>query len=317
MISGEFTLDGNTILSTLNLAALTTVGTLNFQALPQVQETGLITGISSADTVIISDTGLTSLDGINVSTLKTFDINNNKKIAIINSNLKNVTDSLSISFNADTVDVVFNQLLTAKNVIFQSISSLTANNVTSINGSLTLTGTSLDHIDFPALKSIGSSLTISKNSDLEEIDFPQLVSLGGALQITDNEKLSNINGFPKLKTISGSVTINGTIDNGTFSSLQTVAGGFTFSSNGDLTCDAFNQLNKGVIEGDKYACSGAGAASSSSSAKSGNVGGTATGSASAGASTSASASKKAAAAGTDGKFAAAFAGLAAMGVALY
>lgn len=258
-------------MSTLNLAQLTTVGTLQFNALPALEKTGLGSGITSADSIIISDTGLTSLDGINVYKLKVLDVNNNGDIESIDSGLQKVTDSLSISYNAEKVDVTLDQLTEVNSASFESINSLSAANLTKVTGALALVSNSIDKIEFKELKSVGKSLTISKNDDLEEIDFPKLTSIGGALNIIDNEELSSFDGFSKVKTISGSVTLDGKFDNGTFDSLTRVAGGFNLTSTGDLSCKEFTALNKkGDIKGDKFYCKGASSTVSSSSSKKGN-----------------------------------------------
>lgn len=291
LVAGELALAGNTILSNLNLAQLTTVGTLTFNALPALEQTGLTSGITSADSIIISDTGLKSLTGINVFQLKVLDVNNNQDINTIDSGLQSVTDSLSVSYNAEKVDVTFDQLTTANSVFLQSINSLSANNLTTINGSLALSSNSVDKIEFANLQSVGKSLVIDKNDDLEELDFPKLTSIGGALQVTDNTDLKTFDGFPKLQLIGGSVTLDGKFDNGTFESLQRVAGGFNLTSTGDLSCDSFTKLNKdGDIKGDKFYCQGASSTISSSSSKKGNSNGASTDSASASDSSSSSSS---------------------------
>ncbi|RLV94374.1 Cell surface GPI-anchored protein ECM33 [Spathaspora sp. JA1] len=268
LVSGTLELNANTILSNLNLAQLTTVGTLNFNALPALETTGLTAGITSADSVIISDTGLSTLTGINVFELKTFNVNNNDQIETINSGLKRVTDTLDISYNAEKVDVILDQLTGANNIILQSINSISAQNLTAANGSVAISSSSVDAIQFKQLQTIGNSLTINKNDQLEELDFPKLTSIGGALEISDNSKLESFDGFPELKTIGGAVNMNGTFNNGTFESLQRVAGGFTLKTDGELSCQAFNKLNSnGDVKGDKFQCEDRVTTTSSSSSK--------------------------------------------------
>lgn len=269
LVSGELAFAGNTVLQSLNLAQLTTVGSLSLNALPALENAGLTSGITSADAIVVSDTGLSTLEGINVVKLKTLDINNNGNIELIDSGLQQVTDSLSISYNSDQVDVKLDQLTSVKDMVLQSIGSISLANLTSTNGSLSFSSSSIEKIEISSLKSIGNSLTINKNSDLTEIEFSKLTSIGGALQISDNDDLSSFSGFPELKTVGGSVNINGSFDNGTFESLDRVSGGFNLRSSGDLSCEEFNELNSdGDIKGDKYYCSGADKETSSSSAKS-------------------------------------------------
>lgn len=279
LVSGELTINQNTNLNSMDLAQLTTVGTLSLTALPNIEKTGLTSGITSAESVIVANTGLSTLSGINVHELKVFDVNNNNAIELIDSGLQKVTDRLSISYNADQVDLKFDELTEAKNIYLQSISSFSFKNLTKVGGSLSLSSSAVDSIEFATLGEIGNSLTITKNDDLTEIEFSNLTSIGGALAIADNEQLSSFGEFPELQKVGGSVSLNGSFDNGTLPSIERISGGFNLRSSGDLTCEEFNDLNSdGDVKGDKYYCSGADAETSSSSSKSGNENGVSTGS---------------------------------------
>lgn len=324
LVSGVLEFNANTILSNLNLAQLTTVGSFSLNALPALEKTGLTAGITSADSVIISDTGLSSLTGINVFKLKVFNVNNNDNIDTIDSGLQEVTDTIDISYNAEKVDVILKQLSSAKNIVLQQVNSFSAPNLTIANGSFAVSSCSVEKVELAKLTSIGNSLTINKNDDLTELDFPNLKSIGGALQISDNSELRSFSGFPKLETIGGSVNINGTFDNGTFESLKRVSGGFILKTDGKLSCSAFNKLNtNGDIKGDKFQCEDRQTTSSSSSKKSGSAtetsGSSETGSdsSSSASGSSSSSSKKGGAASNNGKLASVVAAFAAVGVALF
>lgn len=316
-------MDGNTILATVNFAQLTTVGTLNYNALPALEKTGLTSGITSAEEVIISDTGLTSLDGINVYKLKVFNVNNNADISSIDSGLQKVTDELSISYNADKVDVSLDQLTEANDVYLQSINSLSVANLTKVDNSLSLSSNALDKIEFKQLKSVGDSLSINKNSELEELDFPKLETIGGALSINSNDNLNSLDGFPKLNTVSGTVNMSGTFDNGTFDSLKKVSGAFYVESDGDLDCKS--EFKKVKVSGkESMKCSTKSSSSSkksSSSSKSSSTAGSSSsssGSSSSSSSGSSSSSSSSSAASNTGvKFFTALAGLTLVGLTVF
>lgn len=331
LVSGELEFNGNTILSSINLAQLTTVGSLNLNALPALEDLGLASGLTSAESVVISDTGLSSLSGIDVYQLQTFNVNNNGNIDSIDSGLREVTDTLDISYNAEKVDVSFPQLKSAKNIVLQSINSISAPNLTATNGSVAISSSSVEKIKFAQLTNIGSSLTINKNEDLTDLEFPKLTTIGGALNIADNDDLKSFSGFPELKSIGGSVNINGTFDNGTFESLTRIAGGFTLKTDGDLSCSAFNKLNSnGDVRGDKFQCEDRQTTSSSSSKKSGSSTATdsssdetdssssgSSDSSSSGSSSSSSSSTRNAASSNTGKLASVVAAFAGVGIALF
>lgn len=277
LVSGELKLSDATILDNVNLAQLTTVGTLLFNALPALEKAGLTSGITSAEQIVIANTGLTSLEGINVFLLKVFNVNNNNEIALIDSGLQSVTDTLSINYNSEKVEIVLDQLASANNIDLQNIASLSFANLTMVNGSLSLESSTIESFSFDALKSVGNSLSINTNDKLTEFDFSKLTNIGGALSIQDNGDLESFSGFPALTTIGGSVNLAGDFNNGTFPKLTRVAGGFNLTSTGDLGCKDFVSLNdKGDIKGDKFYCVGASSTVSSSSSKSGNSNGSAT-----------------------------------------
>jgi hypothetical protein len=320
LVAGEFEITNATILSTLNLAKLTTVGTLQFTTLPALGQIGLTSGLTSAESVIISDTSITSLEGINVFKLKVFNINNNGEIDVIHSGLQKVTSGLTITDNNPSVNVTLDKLASTNDLTLGKIGSLSAANLTTVNGSLSVIDTSVEDLEFKKLTSIGKSLTIDTNDDLDSIDFPKLTSVGGALEIGQNDDLENFGGFPELETVGGTVNMTGSFNNGSFPSLKRVAGGFIIDSkDGELTCSSFDKLNSGgIIRGNLFSCSGADGASSSSSSKSGSSNGVVSESGSASSTASESASKK-----NDGSVAAAgkltamMAGFAAFGVALF
>ena len=323
LVAGQFEITNATILATLNLAKLTTVGTLQFTTLPALGQIGLTSGLTSAESVIISDTSITSLEGINVFELKVFNINNNGEIDVINSGLQKVTTGLTITDNNPSVNVTLDQLESTKDLSLAKIGSLSATNLTSVNGSLSVIDTSVESLDFKELTSIGNSLTVDTNDALDSIDFPKLTSVGGALEIGQNDDLEDFGGFPELETIGGTVNLTGSFNNGSFPSLKRVAGGFIIDSkDGELTCSSFDKLNSnGVVRGNQYACSGADGASSSSSSKSGSSNGVVSesGSSSAASSTSSESSSKQndGAVAAPGKLTAMLAGFAAFGIALF
>lgn len=271
LVSGELRVSDATILATVNLAQLTTVGSLTYNALPALQDTGLTSGISSAEQITFANTGLTSLNGVNVNSLKVFDVNNNQDINNITSSLLSVTDTLSINYNSAKVAVSLDLLASAKDVSFQSIGSLSAMNLTMINGSLSFDSNSFNSFALNALTRIGDSLSIDKNDNLNSFNFSSLGYIGGALNIIQNSNLHDFSFFPNLTTVGGSVNLVGPFDNGTFPQLTKVAGGFNLTSTGKLSCAAFVKLNSnGGVKGDQFYCQGASSTVSSSSSKAGN-----------------------------------------------
>lgn len=259
LVSGKLELTTDVALEHVNLAQLTTVGTLNCEALPKVEHLGLSSGITSAESVQISDTGLSSLDGINVYKLKNFDVNNNAQIKKIDAGLKKVTESLYIGFNAKKVEVEMDDLKEASNLTFSSVSSLSVANLTNISGSFTWTNSSAEQLRLDSVEVIKQDLTINNNEDLEEVELPKLEKIGGGLTILKNDHLDSID-LGKLKKVGGAVDVKGDFSNATIDKLEEVDGTFTFDTEGEFDCDSLSSLD---VKAGKKSCHGKKSSSSS------------------------------------------------------
>lgn len=254
-VSESLTLTDLTILDTLTIPNLYKVGSLHLQALPALEELSFTAGLYSADSILISDTELSSLKGLNLDTVGTLDVNNNKNLQEVNIPLKTVSTALGVTYNAEAVQVSFDDLVWANNITFRDVGSVSLDNLTAVNQSLAFFNNSLDSIALDNLETIGGSLSISGNDDLNEVEFPELTSIGGAFIISGNNDLEGITGFDSLKTVGGAITFKGKFTNATLSSLKSVKGGATIESTGDLDCSAFNKLSKkGGIQGKGYKC---------------------------------------------------------------
>ncbi|KAH3672303.1 hypothetical protein WICMUC_004398 [Wickerhamomyces mucosus] len=291
-----------TILDTLALPELATVGSINFVTLPALDSIQLNTGLTQINSIYISDTSLETLDGFDVTSLDTFNVNNNKNLNSIDSKLENVKVALEVSYNSNDVEVAFDQLQWANNITFNDVSSVSLSSLQKVNSSLGFINTSLTDIEIPNLTAIGGSLTFVSNNDLEEIELSNLTSISGGFDISNNTALSVIDGFDSLETVGGAIIFIGNFTNASLPSLKRVSGGVDIESSGDLDCDSFNSLDKkGSIQGDSYVCKGAStsvsssiASTSTSSKASSKTSSSASGSATASSSSASSSSKGAA-----------------------
>ncbi|KAG7844768.1 hypothetical protein KL941_003508 [Ogataea angusta] len=252
------------VLDTLSFGSLVSVGSINWVTLPALTQAGLAAGVSDCQSIYISDTQLESLDGFNPINVETFNINNNKNLASINSDIQSISNALSVSYNGDDTNVTFDSLSWANNITFYSVSSISMSNISTVNSSLGVFESNVESLAIPSLKKIGGDLSIIDNDDLTEIDFSDLTSVGGGFVIANNSNLETIDGFDSLTTIGGAVILKGDFDNATFPKLSTVRGGFDLETTGEADCDEFNTLEKkGGIQGDKFVCSAATESSSS------------------------------------------------------
>ncbi|KAK9326227.1 hypothetical protein V1517DRAFT_358840 [Lipomyces orientalis] len=256
-IGGKFELKQLTILNTLSFPRLTTVGAINWVTLPAVSGLSFTAGVSSCDDVYISDTDLSTLDGINLTTVSSLDINNNLNLNDIEMGLTEATYQVAISFNGET-QVSFPSLKWAYNLTFHDISSISTPILSVVNASYLLISNVFESFSAPNLTTVGG-LSIEDNQDLTSISFPKLTTIGGAgLEVSNNSMLENFSGFPKLTTVNGAIILEGNFTNATFPSLTLVRGAVNIDSSEDFDCSPFNTLDsKGGIRGNDYRCEAA------------------------------------------------------------
>ncbi|GMG40682.1 unnamed protein product [Ambrosiozyma monospora] len=266
-ITGEFRLTGLTVLDTLSMGGLTSVGAINWVTLPALTDTGL-TSVTECNAILISDTQLASLNGINPTNVETYNVNNNIFLSSIKSDIETVSNALSVAYNGQGTDVVFDQLTWANNITFYSISSVSMSNLTSVNHSIGFFESKVEDLTFKGLSKVGGDLTMSNNDLLTSIDFDSLESIGGGFVVTNNSKLQSVDNFDELKTVTGAVLITGDLANVSLPSLKSVRGAFSLDSEGAADCTPFDELHdSGNIQGE-YLCKAAASSSSSNSGSS-------------------------------------------------
>jgi len=209
-IGKTFNMTGLTALAQVTMGSLTSVGGLNWDTLgPQFQTLAFTQGISKAGGVNITNTFLQSLDGINVQNTADFDISNNRYLKSYNSQLKTVSNTLSLAANANNFSASFPNLLWANIVKFRDLTSLTLPNLVRVNGSLEVDENQFSSFSTPKLTNVDQSLGFVANPQLTNISMPLLVRTGGGLTVANNSMLTDIDGFPKLQQVIGSLDFNG------------------------------------------------------------------------------------------------------------
>ncbi|TAQ91499.1 hypothetical protein B7494_g207 [Chlorociboria aeruginascens] len=287
-IAGDFTMQSLTVLSTLSFTELSSVGTIAWDTLPALSQLTFPSFVTTASSVVISNTFLSTLDGINLDTVATMNINNNNRLKTFSTQVGNVTTGLTIASNGQDLAVSLPNLIWAANIELGQIASVTVPSLAIVNGSLSLSECYLTSFAAPNLTAVGDlskrtgALSFADNVDLTNISLPELTQTGGAFQIANNTLLGNLS-FPALVNVGGAVDFTGNLSSASLPDLNNVQGNFNLQSTADFDCTQINGYKtSGVIQGTKTCDS---KASSVSSLPSGS--GTSTGS-----SASASASKK-------------------------
>ncbi|KAI9827042.1 MAG: hypothetical protein M1819_007034 [Sarea resinae] len=256
-IGQQFSLQNMTVLSTLSFARLAQVGSINWIALPALQSLNFDTQVQKASGVLITDTQLGSLQGINLQEVDNFNINNNPYLNEINVQLGNITQSLNIEANGKNLSASFPNLEWAYNMTFRNCSSVSVPSLASVNGSMGFYSNEFTDFAAPNLTSTKQgSLVFVSNTALTNISLPVLTTIGGGYQIANNTKLSEVNGFTKLSTIAGALDFSGNFTSVDLPALSDVRGGFNMQSSAPLDCSAFQkEKSSGAIKG-SFTCKG-------------------------------------------------------------
>lgn len=207
-IGDTLSLTGLTILSTLGFPSLTSVHSIQWTDLPALQQLTFTQGVSTASDILITDTQLNSLDGINLQTAENMNINNNPYLNLINAQLVNITKSLTIAANAQDLQVELPNLIFAYNMTLRNISSISIPSLRSVNTTLGFYGDYLTSVMAPNLTSVGGDLAFIANAKLTNISLPALTSVGGGVTIANNSDLLTIDGFSSLKS-TGAINMSG------------------------------------------------------------------------------------------------------------
>lgn len=210
-IEGKFQMIGLTTLSRVDMTDLTTIGEIEWITLPAFGNLQLGTaGITSAETVTISDTDLQSLDDLNLASVDTMNVNNNARLTSYSTQLANVSTALRLQSNGDNLNVTFANLVWANELIILNAASVEVPSLETVNSSLRFDQNTFTSFSAPNLTRVGDDdISFINNEELTNLSFPLLESIGGSLTIVNNTKLEEIDGFPELETIGGAIRFGG------------------------------------------------------------------------------------------------------------
>jgi hypothetical protein len=200
-------------LVTLSFPQLGTVDALNFTALPSLQTLDFgNTGITKARSILITNTGLTTLTGIqNLEEVDLFNVNNNQALKNISLQVTSIKNSLNVEANDEFVSGLstsFPLLETAQNMTFRNCSQILMPALKNVTDELGFYGNTFTNFSAPKLTTAGGIIFVD-NTELINITLPSLERINGAYQIANNTKLSIIDGFQKLSVITGTLDFSG------------------------------------------------------------------------------------------------------------
>ncbi|KAG0651942.1 Cell surface GPI-anchored [Hyphodiscus hymeniophilus] len=243
-----------TVLSTFSFTDLETVNNISWISLPALSSLTLPSVISTAKFITISNTFLSTLDGINIDTAETLEVNNNNRLKEFSTQVSNVTSVIDINSNGKLLEVAFPNLIWAANLTLRNVSSLSIPSLATINGSFGLYENYFTSLSAPNLTTVGNfggrsgSLAIVANPSLANITIPGLTSVGGAVQIANNSALNGIS-FSKLSTIGGAIDFTGNFSSVSLPGLTIVSGGSNIESTSDITSSCSDITDNNAIAG--------------------------------------------------------------------
>lgn len=243
------------ILSAASFGALEEVDTIQFITLPAIST--FTTNLKSANIIYVSDTALETVNAFtSLQKVASFNMNNNKGLGNLESDLETVSDSLEFSSNGNDANVTFDKLIWANNITIRDVESASFTNLESVNQSLGFINNSISSLNLSSLSSVGGSFSVVSNDELTEVDAKNLTSVGGGFVVANNTDFKSINGFSKLATVGGALVATGNFTELDLSSLKSVKGGAQVdTSSGNFSCDALKSLqSKGAIQGDSFVC---------------------------------------------------------------
>lgn len=208
-ISDSFTLTNLTALSTLSMTSLSSVGSIQWQTLPALNSLTFTNGVKSATSVTISDTHLSSLDGLDLETVGTMNLNNNNRLTEIDLALTNLTGNIILQANGQSLKVTMDNLIWASNLTIANVTTFSVASLETVNGSARFDSNYFTSFSAPNLTQTSSGdLSFINNADLTSLSLPALTKVGGGLTIVNNTAFTNLT-LPKLATVLGAVDCGG------------------------------------------------------------------------------------------------------------
>ncbi|PHH88950.1 hypothetical protein CDD83_6857 [Cordyceps sp. RAO-2017] len=255
-VGGRLILDGCQLLSSFNMQSLTSVNILQFVNLPQLSAMTLGTeGVTKASSIIITDTFISNLTGLNFAQATTIEISNNAKLTTFTSVLVNVTKSLKLTNNGNNMQVSMPNLELAGDVQFRQVKSFDAPVLSKAESIKFNDSPELLSVSANNLTEISASLTFINNRKLSKLQFKALKTIKGDMTVQNNTALKEIDGFPKLESV-GNILLRGVFEDVNLPSLKDVKGSATATSTTDISnfCGRFDKLKSdGNIRG-KMSC---------------------------------------------------------------
>ncbi|EJS44570.1 YCL048W [Saccharomyces arboricola H-6] len=258
-IEGLFQLQGLTSLVSVEIPTLKFCQSLEWKVVPILNYVSMDSqNIEILRDIIISDTSLANIENFNkVQEIDTFNINNNRFLETIHSNVKTIRGQFSVHANAKELELEMPYLREVENITIRDTSLVYLPQLTKVKSSLEFIENYFYELNLNNLEKVGGTLGIINNVNLIKIDLENVTDIQGGLMITDNDSLEDITFLPNLKQIGGAIFFEGSFKDIMFDSLKLVKGSaFIKSSSNVLDCNKWTNPSNGrsIIRGGKFTC---------------------------------------------------------------
>ncbi|KAI0470708.1 hypothetical protein GGR56DRAFT_141529 [Xylariaceae sp. FL0804] len=259
-IGGAFNLQNVTQLNSLSFTSLNKVDTINWLTLNALPEpTFGDTGITEASSVTISDTFIETITGINVQTVSTMEINNNRRLTMFTSSIESLSDQLIVQANGLNLSMDLPNVKWIANMQIANVTSFSVPSLETVNGSMRFDSNYFENFQVANLTTIqNGDLSFVSCPDVTNISFPVLTKVGGGFTIANNTALSIVDGFDQLANVGGAIEMRGVFTEIELPELNNVVGTATFISTDNITssCSDLESLSGSVIQGKITTCHG-------------------------------------------------------------
>ena len=259
-IGGSFTLKNLTALFNLGFTRLNEVGDIKWSTLTVLPELNFGTpGVTKAKSVVIADTVIKNIEGINVQSLESMDINNNKRLTKFSTSIKNLSKTLSISQNGLNLQLEMPNLEWISEMTIANVTTFSAPSLKTVNASMRFDSNYFESFSAPNLTDVQKGdISFVSCPQLTNITFAKLDKIGGGLTIANNTALEEINGFGALTRVGGAVAFRGSFTDIQLPKLNDVVGAFEVASteNLDSACEKLTDELKGSAVQGSYSCTG-------------------------------------------------------------
>lgn len=255
---GELSITKFTSVFNIDLSKLSEVeGNLTLVTMPSLSGMNLNKGLSTLNSLTISDTALSDLQGLlsNITEMTYLDLDNNKNMSSIDLPLETVSNNIILSFNDDNANVTLDKLESAFSLVIQDVAKVSLKKLKSVNQTFQIAYSFFEELELPSLETVDGSVRVVANEQMLNVSFPALTEIGGELGFDNNTKLQDLGEtFPKLENIKGALNIKGDIGAFDLPALKQVAGTFSLeSTNDELDCS--KALDKSKVKANDPVCS--------------------------------------------------------------